>query len=173
MATSDIQTGLVKAVTKAVDVLYTAVVQRLGGGNYPKELKNGVSTKSVEQTGEVLTGAVVVEGETVLAYEFGSGIWSEIGPQVKYPIFPKNASMLAFDWPAATEAAAFSDTGDELVTPGPGGRVILPGVMHPGIRSQPFVRPSIDETADKIVELIGDEFLISLSKSLGPDVVVI
>ena len=172
MPNNNISTALLGAVTKATEVLRSKVQEKLSSG-YPKELRDGVSSKPPEQRGDMVVGTVEIEGVTVFAYEFGSGIWSERGPAKKYPIVPVNADFLAFNWPASLEAAAYDRYGKELVKPAPNGDVVLPRVMHPGIRSKPFAQPAVDESADEIAELIGDDFLVAFSQAIGPDVIVI
>jgi len=172
MTTNNINVSLIKSVTKVIGILSSQISKRLQSGDYPKELRNGVSTLPARDENGVVVGTVIVEGETVFAYEFGSGLWSERGIRAKYPIVPEG-EVLKFLWPAGSEAAAFSDTGEELVVPGAGGLVHLPMVMHPGIRPQPFVQPAIDDRADEILEELGDDVVISISMALGPDVVVI
>ena len=173
MPNNNLHADLIKSVTKAVNILYAGIARRLGSARYPSEIIQSLQTLPVDNVSGQIVGTVKVSGETVWAYEWGSGLWSEIGPRGKYPILPVDASILAFNWPAAQEAAAFSREGRELVVPGEGGQVFLPGIMHPGIRAKPYIRPAIEENIEKIVDVLGDDVLISLSASLGPDVVVI
>lgn len=171
MPTSDIRTGLIKSVTKIVDVLFRAISQNLSSGKYPQELKDGVSTLPVKVTGAKVEGTIQVKAPQATAFEFGSGIWSTRGPRAKYPITPKEASMLAFDWPEAQNIA--QREGVSLVNFGPGGHVVLPKVMHPGIQARPYIQPAIDAKADEIAEILADDILSSISEFIGPDVEVI
>ena len=96
-----------------------------------------------------------------LAYEYGSGIWGKEGR--KYPINPKNAKFLAFDWPQAANIGSREGVRD-VVTPVKmldgggyeGGRAILPGVMHPGVRAEPYMQPAADKNLKKILEGMAD-----------------
>lgn len=97
-----------------------------------------------------------------LAYEYGSGIWGKLGQ--RYPILPKNKKFLAFVWPQAANIGARegvpevvtevtqTDGGGGFV----GGRAVLPGVMHPGVRAVPYMQPAADKNLDKIVSGMAD-----------------
>lgn len=62
------------------------------------------------------------------AQEFGSGIHAKRGVKKKYPILPKNRSLLAFNWEVANaQPEKFSFLPD--------GRVLLASVQHPGIEA--------------------------------------
>lgn len=80
------------------------------------------------------------------AQEFGSGLHARRGPKVKYPILPKNGKMLAFKWEIA-------DANPERFSFLPDGRVLLPGVMHPGIQAanegQGYIAPAMRELRKK------------------------
>ena len=121
-------------------------------------MKRSIKVSTVKSESETSRSIDVSISEAdapeALAYEFGSGIWGHEGK--KYPIRPVNSEFLAFNWPAASEAAAFSREGKELVIPGPGGKVVLPGVMHPGVRPEPYMTPALDKNKAKIVSELAD-----------------
>ena len=143
--------GITKTLVWAADLIAVDVRKNAKTDRIRKAVR--VSTVDSD-TQSITISASTKDAPEVLAYEFGSGIWGHAGR--KYPIRPVNSKFLAFSWPAATEAAAFSDTGKELVTPGPGGRVILPGVMHPGVRPEPAFEPALRKNEQKIVSKFAD-----------------
>lgn len=62
------------------------------------------------------------------AQEYGSGLRARRGAKQKYPILPRKGKYLAFHWEVANQNPdRFSFLDD--------GRVILPKVMHPGIKA--------------------------------------
>lgn len=96
-----------------------------------------------------------------LAYEFGSGIWGKLGR--KYPIDPVNSEFLAFDWPQAANIGSREGVPD-IVSPVvnlpgggfTGGRAILPGVMHPGVKAVPYMQPAAEKNLAKILNGMAD-----------------
>lgn len=69
------------------------------------------------------------------AYEFGSGIHSPESPGT-YPIRPRKKKALAFFWEKANPSIPVL----------PDGRVVLPGVEHPGVEARPYLIPALKET---------------------------
>lgn len=81
------------------------------------------------------------------AYEFGSG---EHGPNSStYPITPKNASVLAFEWPGHAQeyphspkiAGYFGDEG-----------FFFWYVDHPGVEKRPFLHPAVDQYKEALAK---------------------
>jgi hypothetical protein len=176
MPTSNLQVGLIQSVTKAVEMLYLEIVQRLSGPGYPDVIAANTKTEPTRQDGNSVRGAVVINASPgaapmALAFEYGSGIHAEHGARSKYPIVPVNASMLAFNWPDAASIAQREDVN--MVNFGPDGKVFLSRVLHPGIAAKPYIRPSIEARLPEIIEMLGDDVLITISRELGPDMVVI
>lgn len=173
---SNIQNELIASVTKAVNVLYTAIMRRLSSAEYPDAIAANTKTTPATEKDKVITGSIIVDASPnaapmALAFEIGSGIWAEQGTRQKYPIEPTEASILAFNWPEAENIA--KREGVDLVNFGPGGKAFLPKVMHPGIKAKPYIQPSIEEKLDEIADIIGDDFVLAISAELGPDLVVI
>lgn len=76
------------------------------------------------------------------AQEFGSGLHARRGVKRKYPIKPKNAKVLAFNWEVA-------NASPERFVFAPDGRVLLPSVQHPGIEAanggKGYIAPAMRE----------------------------
>ena len=78
------------------------------------------------------------------AREFGSGLH---GPKhAKYPILPKKGKALVFFWEKAYDYIPKTEDG----------RVILPGVMHPGIQAdnngKGYIRPAAEIAEEALLE---------------------
>jgi hypothetical protein len=170
-----IKTRLRKNVTQATNILYLELVRRTSSGKYPDEITEAIRTSPAKfEPNKGIVGQVAIDldiAPMALAFEFGSGIWAERGSKQKYPITPKNASILSFLWPEATNIA--QREGVDRVRFTEEGRAFLPKVMHPGIQARPYIQPAIETKADEIAELLGDGFIEVLSEALGPDRIVI
>lgn len=131
-------------------------------------IKENIEVLPVEVSGSVLIATIRVDAsETTgapeaLAYEYGSGIWGKKGE--KYPIYPKKAGgKLAFDWPAAANIGSREGVRD-IVTPVTpiaegrfeGGRAILPSVMHPGVKAEPYLAPAIEKYEKDLISSLAD-----------------
>ena len=83
------------------------------------------------------------------AQEFGSGLHAKRGAKQKYPIFPKNKRVLAFNWEVAN-----ADPARFIFAPD--GRVLLPSVQHPGIQAansgKGYIAPAHNEVRKQIKE---------------------
>jgi len=140
-----------------------------------ERIKRSISVPPVMDDGNRLVAVVKVDASKETgapeapAYEFGSGIWGKEGQ--KYPIKPVEASALAFDWPNAASIA--QREGVSKVNFGPGGRVVLPGVMHPGVRAEPFLQPAVDKNKHTLVSRLADVSVKLLADSLVETKVVI
>lgn len=115
----------------------------------PKHLQSGIKTTVTEpQEGRVVI-SVTAKGEDARAQEYGSGLHTDgrKGAKAKYPIRPKPGNkFLAFHWEVAT-------ANPEKFQFLPDGRVILPSVMHPGIKKykgRGYINPAIKELRKRI-----------------------
>lgn len=181
---SKLKARQIKDVNRAINALYIELIRRTSSGRYPQEIPEAIKTQSSEIRGKNVVGSLTISLEVApmaLAFEYGSGIWSERGARQKYPIVPNKASILAFDWPEAANIGSREGVAD-VVTPVTyneqtfqfeGGRAFLPKVMHPGIRARPYIAPSIATKADEITEILGDGFMQVLDEELGPRVEII
>ena len=95
------------------------------------------------------------------AYEYGSGVHGKYG--ATYPIRPKDAPMLAFDWPnhdpdfpAGKKYIGYSNQGNFLFN----------YVDHPGVRPKPFLKPAIEQNKPSIKAKIVQTFKRGLLDSI-------
>lgn len=122
-------------------------VTKLAKSFASNHLKDKISS-STEERGE---GTYLIRTTTkapdARAQEFGSGLHARRGPKAKYPIYPKTKKVLAFFWEVAT-----SNPDQFIMTPE--GKVLLPKVMHPGIKpvngGKGYIRPAQIEIRKRI-----------------------
>jgi hypothetical protein len=122
-------------------------------------VKNGDLVRSIMYEGPfndgpwrmyVSTGPTVVYGA---AQEFGSGLYhKDPAKRRKYPILPgavtgkSSATVLAFKWPGGPkDISAYNAKLDMF---------FFAGVMHPGVRPQPYLQPTLDELMPKIPNIV-------------------
>lgn len=105
----------------------------------PNHLKDNISSKSEERGEGTYIIRTTASAPDARAQEFGSGLRARRGPKAKYPIRPKGHHFLAFYWDVATQNPDSFRMLDD-------GRVLLPGVMHPGIPpfngGKGYIRPA-------------------------------
>jgi hypothetical protein len=99
------------------------------------------------------------------AYEWGSGIHRTKGTPGTYTIKPKNASMLAFDWPKVAGEPGFMRLPD--------GRVLLASVQHPGVDARPYLKPTIMETREEFKKILGQGFKAEILSGVNKIEVII
>lgn len=122
-------------------------VTKLAKSFAPNHLKDKISS-SIEERGEgTYLIRTTAKAPDARAQEFGSGLHARRGPKAKYPIYPKTKKVLAFFWEVAT-----SNPDQFVMTPD--GKVLLPKVMHPGIRpvngGKGYIRPAQIEIRKRI-----------------------
>jgi len=172
MPINNIQADMIKAMTKATDILYQEMIQRLASPDYPNEIAEATKTLPVKVDGGRVIGTIEIDlnkAEMALAFELGSGIHAEKGPRGTYKIQPKDAQALAFRWNPQQEPWG----SPKFIGKTPDGRYLFRWVDHPGIKARPYIQPSIEAKAQEITQLLGNFWVTSLSKQLGPEVEVI
>lgn len=108
--------------------------------------RSSITTELRESRDGYAEAGTGTDRRDAFAHEFGSGLQAESGERAKYPIEPDKKKMLAFFWPdAPAELPRLAD-----------GRVLLPRVMHPGIKATPHFRPALAQGKDKLVAYMGD-----------------
>lgn len=132
-----------------------------------QRIRENIEVPPVEVSEGTLVAAIRVDASEdtgapeALAYEYGSGIWGKEG--AKYPITPKDGKVLAFDWPQAANIGSREGVRD-IVTPVTpiagggfeGGRAILPSVMHPGVKAEPYLAPAIAKYEKGLISSLAD-----------------
>lgn len=144
---------------------------KLAKANAPNHLKKYIHSK-VEPNGESPTYTVRVYvnlnenpaqkggSQDAAAWEFGSGLHARRGAKRKYPIRPKNGKYLAFKWDVA-------DANPENFRFLPDGRVILPSVMHPGIKGKPYIQPAVTELRRRLRADLNQDIRESIRVSMA------
>lgn len=122
-------------------------VTKLAKSFAPNHLKDKISSSTEERGEGTYLIRTTVKAPDARAQEFGSGLHARRGPKAKYPIYPKNKKVLAFFWEVAT-----SNPDQFIMTPE--GKVLLPKVMHPGIKpvngGKGYIRPAQIEVRKRI-----------------------
>lgn len=95
------------------------------------------------------------------AYEYGSGLFSRTGPR-KYPITPKNASVLKFPFQESLNISQQDFPNVPRIVLDDEGNVYLPSVMHPGVQARPYMKPA----SDKIIPQLEKELLEAADKAI-------
>lgn len=113
----------------------------------PNHLKDNISSSTEERGEGTYLIRTTAKAPDARAQEFGSGLHARRGPKAKYPIYPKNKKVLAFFWEVAT-------SNPEQFVMTPEGKVLLPKVMHPGIKpvngGKGYIRPAQIEIRKRI-----------------------
>lgn len=122
-------------------------VTKLAKSFAPNHLKDKISSSTEERGEGTYLIRTTVKAPDARAQEFGSGLHARRGPKAKYPIYPKTKKVLAFFWEVAT-----SNPDQFIMTPE--GKVLLPKVMHPGIKpvngGKGYIRPAQIEIRKRI-----------------------
>lgn len=122
-------------------------VTKLAKSFAPNHLKDKISSSTEERGEGTYLIRTTVKAPDARAQEFGSGLHARRGPKAKYPIYPKTKKVLAFFWDVAT-----SNPDQFIMTPE--GKVLLPKVMHPGIKpvngGKGYIRPAQIEIRKRI-----------------------
>lgn len=127
---------------------YAGQITSMARSLAPAHIQSKIKTTAVEEADGVIRITTTVKAPDAHAQEYGSGEHAQRGVKAKYPIFPKPGhKLLAFHWEIAN---ANPDHFSFL----PDGRVILPKVMHPGIKAvnegKGYIRPTYAEFRRKI-----------------------
>ena len=104
------------------------------------------------------------------AFEFGSGLHSEVYSPATYRIEPKKdnpSQMLAFFWDKTP-----SGPGRKFIGQAADGKLLFRFVDHPGVKAQPYLRPAIEKNRAGLVKGIARAFMEGYRKGT-PDIVVI
>ena len=114
----------------------------------PAHIQGKIKTSVVEEGDGVIRITTTVKAPDAHAQEYGSGLHAQRGVKAKYPITPKPGhKLLAFNWEIA-------NANPERFNFLPDGRVVLPKVMHPGIKAtnegKGYIRPTYAEFRKKL-----------------------
>ena len=163
MPTND---GIYIGLTKVAGLFYQKMLDRLNAGNYPHgDQTRNPPTTSIQDATSV--GQVNQEGANAYidvtislkqapyagAYEWGSGLRSEKGGKAKYIIEPREGNVLAFPGERWPQYEPPPDAPDIF---------IFPYVMHPGVASKPYIKPTLQENRAEFKKILAREFKASI-----------
>lgn len=169
---NNLNLGVHAALQLAAKLFVERVSKRLQSSEYPGADVTGrgnipIQDSIVIGTSQQTTAGVQIvitfggpKAPYAIAYEYGSGIHSTIGPSHTYPIFPKEKMALAFDWPG--HDPDIPPNSGKFVGMAKDGRFMFYYVDHPGIMPHPYIHPTITDTKDEIKKIIGKEFKASI-----------
>lgn len=165
-----LNSGLIKVITAQLNRIGDEA-RRLAK---TERIKRNIQVLPVEVHDRVLTATIRVDASDTgapeaLAYEYGSGIWGREGK--KYPIEPKEKDALAFLWPDAASIA--QREGVTKVNFGEGGKVVLPRVMHPGVKAEPYLAPAVAKYEVSLLGGLADISAAILADATVPAQVII
>lgn len=183
------------AMVKIGNHFRNKMLERLSAGSYPGKGRDGWNARrnfmsiqdasyvsqvrSNEDTHSISVVIPLQRAPYALAYEFGSGIHA--GSRKKYPITPKNVSVLKFPWlPSSPITAIMSDKnamfdrvkqmyarkfeqGDDLKWMD---TWYYHWVDHPGVVGQPYIEPTLVTEMDTMVEMAADAAIDFLPPSV-------
>ena len=173
--------SLIRALTLSANLLANKareITSQRGPGGYPPEIPSAIEVDQaiVTETGGSITVFTKNRNEErnadiTIAFELGSGLTGPKGQ--RYLIAPKKeGGLLAFEWPEAqniapgrppgTRAREVAHPTGELRDGYPVAKAILPYVMHPGIRPNPFLWRAFVAVKDQIAEIIADSFMVNI-----------
>jgi len=158
-----VSSGLIRDLTLVANELVLNMRKRISQNNLPDAIDKSIEIGQATSSGGTTFIVVSVGGKEApmaLAFEYGSGEHATRGNTGKYPIAPKNADLLAFNWqpdfvPWGSPkffGAALSDPQNSTE-----GKYFFHFVEHPGVEARPYVKPSIEETLPKIKRLISGD----------------
>jgi len=135
-----------KLVVVAKDFM-AEMEKRESQNNLPKAIAQYTSAESPVKRGDGYSIDVVIDtsedaAPMAGAYEWGSGVHRTKGTPGLYPIEAKNAPELHFYWEERQKWFI---------------GVRLP-YGHPGVQAKPYIKPSLENTKDKIKQTLGKEF---------------
>ena len=159
--TSRLNNSILAGLTKAAQHFVTKMHEKRVAQRLPEAISSATSIGVAHATGN---GSASIEitidldkAPMAAAFEWGSGLMSMRKPPEKYKIEPKNASMLAFEW---GEARNIRPEGLRISKKT--GKVILPYVMHPGIKPRQYIAPTLLAEMDEIKRIVGAEVKASV-----------
>ncbi|MHA2405076.1 MAG: hypothetical protein ACXADH_18940 [Candidatus Kariarchaeaceae archaeon] len=167
--------SLARGLTLAANIIAEEIrkITRVGGkGGYPKPISKSITVGTAEVTDDMGRIGVFTEPkgednvELTLAFELGSGLFGA-GKQ-KYEIRPIRGEALAFMFPESTNIGPRE--GVKSVTD-ESGKAILAKVMHPGIKPNPFLQRAMNQSVDRVLEVLEQNFEYQILD--GPKVEVI
>jgi len=146
---ANLDAGILQKLVVIAQEFYNVMSQTASQKNLPEEIIENTSIKSPKKDGKGYSIDVVIDtsedaAPMAGAYEWGSGIHRTKGTPYLYPIVAKNApnERLHFYWEERQKWFI---------------GVRLP-YGHPGVQAKPYIKPSLENTKDKIKQTLGKEF---------------
>jgi len=165
--------GMMKNLTLIANDLVSVMRKNISQNRLPKAIDDSIRIEPATSSGDGTSIAVIVGGEDApmaTAYEYGSGEHATRGSPGTYPIEPKDADLLAFDWQPAVVPWGSPKffgailSGQESTE----GKYFFHYVDHPGVEARPFIKPAVEETLPKmkkrLITTIKAEILLGTEK---------
>lgn len=167
MNREDIQNDIRGALTFIANDLATRAKEK---SSWSSKIPSAIKVGEIQQPNEgQFSISVIVDGSIApmaTAYEFGSGIHRDLFPST-YPIYPKNASALAFEWPGHDENYP---RGGKFIGMA-GSKFLFAYVDHPGVAARPYIQPSLVEQAREVFDRFA-EMTIERQMSRQRDIII-
>ena len=148
----NINNGIINSLVRTANFFVMKMKEKVLQVNAPRNINEAVQIEPVEPIEEGAKINVVIpleDAPAAGAYEWGSGLHATRGPRQTYPIDPVKGDALAFSWPKV-DGQPFPRLED--------GRVVLPGVNHPGVEPRPYIKPTLQEQKAEMKKMIGQDF---------------
>ncbi len=154
---TQIISNLAKNLTVAADHFKDVMSREIDAVNAPSKIKKHISVGTAQQKGNQLSIDVVIDtskdaAPMAPAYEWGSGEHATRGKTGEYPI-PKEQTGVKFPkerWPQYEPPPSAPDF------------FFFTQIMHPGVAPRPYIAPAIQESRQKMKEILGKNFKASI-----------
>lgn len=167
---SAFQTGIMQKLVVVAQEFMNVMAQKVKQNRLPKAITENTMAESPKKTNNTYSIDVVIdtsEGAAPMAgaYEWGSGEHGETGEAYVIESRTPGGKLVIprARWPKYVEDE------DDLMQGIYRDPIILPYVLHPGVKPKPYIKPSILESKDKIKKILGREFkaqILSQTKRL-------
>lgn len=151
--------NITKALTEVVGMIAEAARANVTKNRLPEDIADAISVGQVrEENGMYMIEIKVDLGDpnalgedrqarsSARAYEYGSGRHATKGKVGTYPIEPKEADFLSFEWPGHEEDWP---SGPKFIY-AKNGVFHFWYVDHPGVKPSPFLAPAVEAFRDEL-----------------------
>jgi hypothetical protein len=165
MAANDITNGILAGLTKVANLFAQKMMQKVSQNGLPSKISDATSVGTAQQAGDGSFIDVSIDlgkAPMAAAFEWGSGEHATRGTPGKYPIEPRNASVLAIP------RARWSN----YRPPPDADPVILRHVMHPGVVARPYIAPTLTENKEEFRKIMGQELKAAIMLGVPPVTII-
>lgn len=114
---------------------------------WSSKIPEAISVTEAKKVGDRFEISIVIDSSEdgpaphAAAFEYGSGEHATEGEKGKYPIVPKEAGALAFEW----EPAFVPWGSKKFIGLADDGKFLFRLVEHPGVEPKPYMQPAIEQ----------------------------